>query len=106
MIPQNRRLPLSGESHFPGKRLFGQYVSVVQGSSSLSHYRLAIIVSKKISKFAVRRNQLRRLLAATAIKTLAGAPPFDWLIVAKPKAIQATATEIRFDLETVISESF
>lgn len=69
-----------------------------------NEFRVAIVVSKKISKSAVVRNRIRRrLFACFRAEELAGLPPFDIVVtVFSPEVATFSQTELIAQLQRQI----
>jgi ribonuclease P protein component len=99
MIRKTHRLPLTAKNRFRGRRIGGQSCQLILAPSPLPHYRLAIIVGKKVSRLAVSRNRLKRLVAAKISHELTLFPPLDCLVILKPQAGKVPAKELLDELD-------
>ena len=77
-----------------GKAVRGEYASLRYASSRRSDYRLAVVVSRKVSKSAVVRNRIRRRIYEIVrlyVKDLAEPLPRDMVIsIFEERAAMAT----------------
>lgn len=64
--------------------------------------RFAVVVSKQISKKAVERNRIKRRLRPLLRARLAQKPGYDVVVIAQPKAIQATSAEFAQAIRKVL----
>ena len=82
-----------------GKRVSGAYLRLqarLHADAELA--RLGLTVSKRVSKLAVVRNRLRRLLREVFRQQRATLPAGDYVLIAKPEAARADNAALRADL--------
>lgn len=114
MLPRIYRLPLRGqwpiikkEGRVYHSRLFTLIVAGVPSENSEGiRTRWGFVVSGKISKKAVVRNQVKRLLREGARSFLARAKPnFSVLILAKPAILGKDLEEIKEEMEKLFQKA-
>jgi ribonuclease P protein component len=112
MLPQINRLPLRFSRNFvesEGKVLHTPYFTLVFAPSlvsTTSHTRIAFIVSKKIHKHAVIRNNLKRKLTAclhAQIKNIS--PGFDLIFYAKYPLIAVNIQLLESEISKTLQKS-
>ena len=87
MLPSIYRLP---RQEFPftlksGKKIHTPALTIVYYPSTLVLSRFGIIVSSKVSKSAVKRNQIKRRLRAVVVSSLTKLKtPADIILIANP----------------------
>lgn len=70
------------------------------------NYRLAVVVSRKVSKSAVARNRMRRRLYELAKEVLAGAQPHDIVITVFHDSLAETShKDLRSQLKKQLKET-
>lgn len=79
-----------------GNFLFARYLE-----NDLGFSRFAFIVSSKVSKKAVVRNRIRRVLSDISRTRLKGFGPVDIILVADKKITEAPRDKIEQDLEAI-----
>lgn len=111
MLPKKYRLPLRTELKRVKKegvlvqgKLFSLLVSRQPKKNQPS--RFGFIISTKIHKKAVRRNQVKRLLSEAIIDLIAKIKPgFDAVFLAKKKIIGADLEEIRKEVKKLFAKA-
>jgi ribonuclease P protein component len=73
--------------------------------NQLTHPRLAIIISKKVAKSAVKRNQLKRRIKEILHKKLNLKSGYDLIFITKPELIEKTFTELNELIEKILIKS-
>lgn len=77
------------------KKINGHYFTILYRNNSLPHARLGLVVSKKHSKNAVRRNLLRRLIKLSFASSIKDLPAVDIIVISKPSLRGAESLQIR-----------
>ena len=111
MLPLKNRLPLrtnrrSVEATAVASRstYFTFLVSKIKNSDQPS--RFAVILSKKISNLAVKRNLIRRQILSSIQDNLKQIKPgFDAIILPKKAIIEADYHQIKADVESLLQKS-
>lgn len=105
---------LPGENRLTTKRDFDRALNngkMIQSASFGFAYlkvddspsRFGFIISNKISKLAVRRNRVRRILRQTVRENLPTTPNgFLFVILARRNILERTAGEIKKEVENVL----
>lgn len=82
-----------------GKRVSGVYVRLqARLPADAGQTRLGLTVSKRVSKLAVVRNRLRRVMREVFRQQRAQLPAGDYVLIAKPEAATADRAAFRADL--------
>jgi ribonuclease P protein component len=82
-----------------GRSSYSPLLGVKAGVSNNEHYRLAFIISSKVSKKAVDRNLIRRRLNEIIRKEMKNRlGSFDIVIIVLPAAKGKTTQELKFSL--------
>lgn len=78
------------------------------GSAASSAWRCAVVISNKVSKRAVRRNRLRRLLHRHLVDTLSALPDerMTWLLISlKPGSADATPAALLGECDQLLQQA-
>lgn len=86
-----------------GKAVKGSFLFIKYLRNNLATPRFGIIVSTKVSKKAVERNRIRRILAETIRLNLLLLGDYDVLAVTDKQIIGASSEQIRQDLLSVLN---
>lgn len=114
MLPLKNRLPKNEIDLLKskGKRKFSKNFTLLYSINNKENSRFAIIISKKVSKKAVDRNRIKRIVReAVKLKiqdchvanTLLAMTCTDYLIIAKQSSLKLTNNEIRKEVEKLLS---
>jgi ribonuclease P protein component len=69
--------------------------------NGLDHARLGLAISKRVSKRAVERNRIKRLVRESFRRTRLGLPPIDLVVMAREAAAGVPGTELLAELEAL-----
>jgi ribonuclease P protein component len=86
MLPLQHRLAKTTEIaavQTRGRRFFNQFLVLKVGKPTTGTARFAFIVSTKVSKKAVERNRIRRVLREAIRPILPNLKPGDYVLIAK-----------------------
>ena len=102
MLPQKARIPrkLFGEI-LDSRRYLNSDLFTLKIAPS-EHVRVAVSVSKKVSKRAVVRNKIRRRVYVSVRDILSDIKPGLYLIVVRPGAEKVKKEELKSDLVKLI----
>ena len=95
-----------------GTRASDSYFTVIAHPNALGHARLGIAVSKKVSRRAVDRNRLKRLLRESFRQSSVRVVALDIVVLAKPTSVLAnrralsTALDKRWQSLVFFSQQF
>ncbi len=87
-----------------GKAVKGSFLSIKYKKTEIGIPRFGFIVSTKVSKKAVERNRIKRILSETAWKAVDNLNSWDIVIFSVKNIISATKTEIVNDLIAVLNK--
>ncbi|QAU24579.1 ribonuclease P protein component [Dyella sp. M7H15-1] len=82
-------------------RLGGRCFSVRYRQNERGHARLGLAVSKRVSKRAVERNRIKRLLRESFRRVRNQLPPLDLMVMAREQAAGVPGPELLAELETL-----
>ena len=82
-------------------RLGGRCFSVRWRPNGLDHARLGLAISKRVSKRAVERNRIKRLVRESFRRARRGLPPIDLVVMAREAAAGLPGTELLVELDTL-----
>lgn len=108
MLPKKNRL--SEERDFEelkkaGKIAPGRFFGLLKKENGIGVTRFGFIVSTKVSKKAVERNRVKRLLRASCRNLLKEVKEgFDFLLLAKKNLSQASQEQVQEDLKTILEK--
>lgn len=87
------------DSAFGGLRRHSDWFTAHVRQTPGARVRLGLAVGRRVSKRAVERNRLKRLVRERFRLAAASLPPFDLVVTAKPGAAAATRAVLHADLE-------
>lgn len=112
MLPAIHRLPLRTsrvQVESIAKPFHSSFFTILrakQDSRADQPSRFAVIVSKKISKHAVKRNLLRRQISSAITEFIPELNPgFDTIILIKRTLLEATYLQIKDELKAILSQA-
>jgi ribonuclease P protein component len=82
-------------------RLGGRCFSVRYRQNELGHARLGLAVSKRVSKRAVERNRIKRLLRESFRRIRSQLPPLDLVVMAREQAAGVPGPELLAELDAL-----
>lgn len=82
-------------------RLGGRCFSVRYRPNGLGHARLGLAISKRVSKCAVERNRIKRLLRESFRRARHELPPVDLLVMAREQAAGLPGPELLAEIEAL-----
>jgi ribonuclease P protein component len=111
MLPKERRIPRSlfqtlinpGNGSAKPRFSNSKHFSLRVAGASESPARVAVSVSKKVSKSAVLRNRTRRRAYSAISALLPGLKPGLYFVSAKPGADKLAGAELKAELEELFS---
>jgi ribonuclease P protein component len=106
MLKRKHRLAKESEvkqTFAKGRSFFSPYFVIKYGFSSLPHPRFAVIVSTRVSKRAVERNRIKRIVRESLRLSLEDFKPGDYVVIVKIRAAGKTAKELKDDLNRLLS---
>jgi len=88
-----------------GKLIQGDFFGVVFMKNNKENSRFSFVISKKISKKAVERNRIKRVLIKAIKTNLEKVPPgFDFVFLVKRKILNKEEKDIVSDLSSFLFE--
>lgn len=85
------------------RRIGSRYFSAEYRSNEDTAARLGLAVSRRVSKLAVQRNRLKRLVRDSFRRNRAVLAPVDLLVIARSAAVTVPGSELLADLELLWS---
>jgi len=82
-------------------RLGGRCFSVRYRPNGLDHARLGLAISKRVSKRAVERNRIKRLLRESFRRARAQLPPIDLVVMAREAAAGVPGPELLAEIDAL-----
>ena len=98
MLPKKFRLPIQKLPEKSSKNIRSPLVTIKVFSSDLGFPRFGVIISRKINKSAVKRNQLKRKFFLFAEEIFSKIKTADYLVIINKKEI--TAEELEKELNS------
>ena len=82
-------------------RLGGRCFSVRYRQNELGHARLGLTISKRVSKRAVERNRIKRLLRESFRRVRSQLPPLDLVVMAREQAAGVPGPELLAEIDAL-----
>jgi ribonuclease P protein component len=82
-------------------RLGGRCFSVRYRQNDLGHARLGLAISKRVSKRAVERNRIKRLLRESFRRVRSQLPPLDLVVMAREQAAGVPGPELLAEIDAL-----
>ena len=82
-------------------RLGGRCFSVRWRPNGLDHARLGLAISKRVSKRAVERNRIKRLVRESFRRARLDLPPIDLVVMAREAATAVPGAELLVELDAL-----
>jgi ribonuclease P protein component len=82
-------------------RLGGRCFSVRYRPNGLDHARLGLAISKRVSKRAVDRNRLKRLVRESFRRVRQQLPPVDLMVMAREQALSLPGAALLAELDAL-----
>ena len=82
-------------------RLGGRCFSVRWRPNGLDHARLGLAISKRVSKRAVERNRIKRLVRESFRRARHGLPPIDLVVMAREAAAGVPGPELLAEIDAL-----
>jgi ribonuclease P protein component len=86
------------------RRISGDFFSLSLSPSITGAVQCACVVSKKVSKLAVKRNLIRRRTRAALQNHLSALKPGVYIFHAKRESVKAPYTDIKADIEKITAK--
>jgi ribonuclease P protein component len=104
MLPRQNRLPSYEIVHVQkiGKKIYLGEFSLSLTPTKVSIPRFAFIVSTRVSKLAVRRNRIRRLLSESVWQMIDEIKPADIVMTVRKDFSQHSQPEIKLLVKSVL----
>ncbi len=103
-LPREARLRRAGDfaalRHASG-RFGGRCFSVRFRANELGHPRLGLAISKRVSKLAVERNRIKRLVRESFRRARLELPPIDLMVMARDQAAGLPGPELLSELQAL-----
>ncbi|RDI99093.1 ribonuclease P protein component [Dyella solisilvae] len=103
-LPREARLRRAGDfaalRHASG-RFGGRCFSVRYRPNGLDHPRMGLAISKRVSKRAVDRNRIKRLVRESFRRHRLELPPVDLMVMAREQAVGLPGPELLAELDVL-----
>ena len=103
-LPRDARLRRAGDFAVlrqASGRLGGRCFSVRWRPNGLDHARLGLAISKRVSKRAVERNRIKRLVRESFRRVRAQLPPVDLVVMAREQAAGMPGTQLLAEIDAL-----
>ncbi|MCX7513345.1 ribonuclease P protein component [Frateuria sp. STR12] len=103
-LPRDARLRRAGDFaalRQASGRLGGRCFSVRWRPNGLDHARLGLAISKRVSKRAVERNRIKRLLRESFRRARTQLPPIDLVVMAREAAAGVPGNELLAEIDAL-----
>jgi len=103
-LPRDARLRRAGDFaalRQASGRLGGRCFSVRYRPNGLDHARLGLAISKRVSKRAVERNRIKRLLRESFRHVRSQLPPVDLVVMAREAAAGLPGNELLAEIDAL-----
>jgi ribonuclease P protein component len=103
-LPRDARLRRAGDFAVlrqASGRLGGRCFSVRHRPNGLDHARLGLAISKRVSKRAVERNRIKRLVRESFRRARSQLPPIDLMVMARETAAGVPGNELLAELDAL-----
>lgn len=103
-LPRDARLRRAGDFaalRQASGRLGGRCFSVRWRPNELDHARLGLAISKRVSKRAVERNRIKRLVRESFRRVRLGLPSIDLVVMAREAAAGVPGDELLAELDAL-----
>jgi ribonuclease P protein component len=103
-LPRDARLRRAGDFaalRQASGRLGGRCFSVRYRPNGLGHARLGLAISKRVSKRAVERNRIKRLLRESFRRVQRQLPPIDLVVMARETAAGLPGPELLAEIDAL-----
>lgn len=98
-LPSEYRLKIHKKELFEnGRKIYTKYFTIILSKDPQLQPKFAIVVSKKVSKLAVKRNFVRRQISTAIKDNLFSFPKYNFLVLPKNTVLNASFFEINNDL--------
>ena len=107
MLPRQQRLHTDRDIRTVlrfGQRTASPFLTVRSIPNKAKQHRFAFVVSRSVSKLAVKRNTLKRRLRTVAKHLHPPTPTRDWLIITHPSARDLPQTTLEQELQRLINQ--
>lgn len=103
-LPRDARLRRAGDFaalRQASGRLGGRCFSVRWRPNGLDHARLGLAISKRVSKRAVERNRIKRLVRESFRRARMQLPPIDLVVMAREAAAGMPGSELLAEIDAL-----
>lgn len=109
MLPKQHRLSKKADVNLTtakGRSFFSQnFIIKFLSKSEIKLPLMTVIVSNKVSKSAVVRNRLKRIIRQYLQEIIINTKPGFYVIIVKKSAVLITADELRLEILTSLKKS-
>ena len=106
-LPREARLCRAGDFaalRQASGRFGGRCFSVRYRQNELGHARMGLAISKRVSKHAVERNRIKRLLRESFRRVRHRLPPVDLMVMAREQVTTMPGSQLLCELEALWSK--
>jgi ribonuclease P protein component len=103
-LPRDARLRRPGDFaalRTSSGRAGGRCFHMRYRDNELGHARLGLAISKRVSKRAVERNRIKRLLRESFRRVRHQLPPVDLMVMAREQAAGVTGTQLLLEIDAL-----
>ncbi|RDS81594.1 ribonuclease P protein component [Dyella monticola] len=103
-LPRESRIRRAGDFAIlrqASGRLGGRCFSVRYRQNEVGHARLGLAISKRVSKRAVDRNRIKRLVRESFRRAGAKLPPIDLMVMAREQACSVPGADLLAELDAL-----
>jgi len=106
MIARSLRLRFNKRHPLIGSKIHSPYFTVIYQPTPKPISQMAVIVSKKVSPLAVKRNLLKRRIYHLSSPYLTQPSAHDFIIIIKPPCLSASFLDLKNNLLSILNSIY